>query len=101
MQGTRWGYYGLDNPSTGMTAPEIYEDISEAKNRKAFAISSGSPIRPNGMDSIRGLIMDSGSASTISVWVMPGATAFTRISCFANSRANDSVRPLMANLDVG
>ena len=48
-----------------------------------------------------GLMTESGSASTMSVWVTPGATAFTRILCLASSRASDSVSPFTANLLVG
>ena len=39
-----------------------------------------------------------GSAATISVRVMPGATAFTRIWKGPSSRARDQVRPLTAYL---
>ena len=75
--------------------------MSLARYRQAQAMSSGSPMRPSGMDSMSGLMTESGSASTMSVWVTPGATAFTRILCLASSRASDSVSPFTANLLVG
>ena len=36
-------------PSTTSACPVIHEDSSDARNRTAFAISSGSPNRPSGM----------------------------------------------------
>ena len=64
-------------------------------------MSEGSPMRPSGMLAMSGWMRDSGSASTMSVWMTPGATAFTRMPSFASSRASESVSPLTANFDVG
>lgn len=51
-----------------------------------------------GMRLMSGSIISFGSAATISVRVMPGATAFTRIWKGPSSRARDQVRPLTAYL---
>ena len=88
-------------PSTDKTAPLIYDAISLAKNRNAFAISSGSPKRCTGTPFAIAEIIFGSSAFTISVAMIPGATAFTRIPSFPSSLANDLVIPLTANLLVG
>ena len=75
--------------------------MSLARYTNALATSSGSPMRPRGMVAISGWIIFSGSAATMSVLVMPGATAFTRMPLGASSRERHCVRPLTAYLDVG
>ena len=42
-----------------------------------------------------------GTAFIMSVSVMPGATAFTRMPLGPSSRASEIVMPLTANLDAG
>ena len=42
-----------------------------------------------------------GTAFIMSVSVMPGATALTRMPLGPSSRARDTVRPLTANLEAG
>lgn len=64
-------------------------------------MSSGSPTLPRGIVAISGLITASGSAATISVLVIPGATAFTRILSQPSSLARDFVNPFTANFDAG
>ena len=48
-----------------------------------------------------GSMTDLGTARIISVSVMPGATALTRMPLGPNSRAKDTVIPFTANLDAG
>ena len=79
----------------------MYDAISLARNKNAFAISAGFPMRPRGIVLMSGAITDSGSALTISVSVIPGATAFTRIPFGASSRERDCVRPFTAYLLAG
>ena len=79
----------------------MYEASSEAKNTKALAISSGFPRRRRGMFAVNGSRTSLGTAFIMSVCVMPGATAFTRIPFGPSSRAKDTVSPFTANLDAG
>ena len=58
-------------------------------------------MRPSGIVLIRGVIISSGTLFIISVSIMPGATALTRIPAGANSRARDFVIPFTANLLAG
>ena len=88
-------------PSTLSTTPVMYEASSEAKNTKALAISSGFPRRRRGMFAVNGSRTSLGTAFIMSVCVMPGATAFTRIPFGPSSRAKDTVSPFTANLDAG
>ena len=65
---------------------------SEARNRAAFAISSGSPSRPNGVVACVSLIISSRAPSVGArachpgVEVEPGASTLTRILRGARSR---------------
>ena len=54
-----------------------------------------------GFDDLRGSMTSLGTAFIMSVSVMPGATALTRIPLGPSSRARDMVSPLTANLDAG
>ena len=84
-------------PSAGRITPVTSEAAGEARNTTGRAISSGCPSRFSGMpERIRSI-----RAWSKSVWVMrtrnpgvriwQGATAFTRIPCFAHSTASSRV----------
>ena len=79
----------------------MYEARSLDRNRKAFAMSSGSPILPAGILLISGCIIWSGNLATMSVRMIPGATALTRILSLASSLARDFVSPFTAYFDAG
>ena len=64
-------------------------------------MSSGFPRRRRGICRTSGSITSFGTAFIISVSVIPGATALTRIPLGPSSRARDTVSPLTANLEVG
>ena len=68
---------------------------SLARYKNALATSSGSPTLLSGIILISGAITCSGKAATISVFVIPGATAFTRILLGPSSLARDHVKPLI------
>jgi len=64
-------------------------------------MSSGWPRRRSGIRAIMGSMTSFGTAFIISVSVMPGATALTRIPMGPSSRASETVSPFTANLDAG
>ena len=64
-------------------------------------MSSGVPILPRGIDFISGSIICFGRFFTISVSVIPGATALTLIPNGASSRESETVIPFTANLLAG
>src|SRR6202007_1751900 len=66
-------------PSTNSSMPVTKLESSEARNSTAFAISSGSPMRPIGMvDTIRAMA-SAGCPSIAGVSVGPGLITFERI----------------------
>ena len=64
-------------------------------------MSSGLPRRRRGIRAIMGSMTSLGTAFIMSVSVMPGATALTRMPLGPSSRARETVRPLTANLEAG
>ena len=69
-----------------------------ARKTIAPAISSASRIRPSGIRPVAAVVKTSFSknASVIGVRVKPGATAFARIPCSAQSIASERVRAATA-----
>ncbi len=64
----------------------------------AFATSAGSPSLPTGCASRIGAMYSSGSSTTASVAIVPGATALTRMPLAAHSTARCLVIPEATNL---
>ena len=64
----------------------------------AFATSAGSPSLPTGWASLIGAMYSSGSSTTASVAIVPGATALTRMPLAAHSTARCLVIPEATNL---
>ena len=64
-------------------------------------MSLGFPILPSGIVFSSGSITSFGRFATMSVSIIPGATAFTLIFFGASSLARDFVNPFTANLLVG
>ena len=64
-------YYIFIPPSTWITCPDTYEDISEAKNTAMFATSSGVPPRRNGIRLFHSALTSSDSLAVISVMMNP------------------------------
>src|SRR5450756_2313859 len=79
--------YASTLPSTFNTCPVMYDDLSEAKNTHAFATSFGSPRRPIGIWLRRTARCSSPTERIISVSIIPGAIALTRIPLGASSFA--------------
>ena len=82
-------------PSTGKTAPVIQSAASEARKATACAMSSGSPMRPNGYQrSSRSKKL--GSRACRSSWtdvrIEPGMTMLARTPCGPYRTASDWVR---------
>jgi hypothetical protein len=76
--------------------------LSEARNKIASATSLGSPNRPIGWAALMaskysGPPGSSGSRFTRSVLIVPGATALTRMPCWAHSTARCFVKPVARN----
>src|SRR2546426_1009773 len=87
-------------PSTGSTTPVIAPASGLARKTIAPAISSGWSRRPSGMRRVaaRTKVSFSKNAAVIGVTVKPGATAFTRTPCTAQSIASDRVSAATAPL---
>src|SRR5262249_17364983 len=86
--------------ATGRTTPVIALAIGLARNTIALAISSASRIRPSGIRpfAARVKVSFSKNASVMGVTVKPGATAFTRTPCSAQSIASERVSAATAPL---
>src|SRR5215208_7984590 len=78
--------------------PVTKEASSEARNSMALATSDGSPSLPTGCASLMGATYSSGSSTTASVEIVPGATALTRMPLAAHSTARCLVMPEATNL---
>jgi len=79
--------------STTISCPVTKLDSSDAKNRATFAISCGSATRPKAIDFAFSLRSASTSKRVrpifiISVFVIPGAIAFTFMLYFPSSKAS-------------
>ena len=66
-------------PSTWITCPDTYEDISEAKKVATSATSSGVPPRRKGIFLAHSAFTSSDNLAVISVMMNPGAMALARI----------------------
>jgi len=77
-----------------MQVPLMYDASSEAKKQYMFAMSSGVPSLFSGVFDFIMSIIFSGIAATISVAINQGATAFTNMPFFPNSRAQVLVMPI-------
>ena len=83
-----------------MLTPVIYFDLSLARNKTAFAISSGLPILPRSISSFNKSISLFVRELFISVSITPGDTQLTRIPLGANSYANALVKPIKPALEA-
>ena len=72
-------------PSTWITCPDTYEDISEAKKVATSATSSGVPPRRKGIFLAHSAFTSSDNLAVISVMMNPGAMALARIPRDHNS----------------
>ena len=90
----------INPPSQVSTWPVMKSASGEARNATAAAISAGVPSRPMGVCSASCGSSSGGNSSSISVWMTPGATQFTRMWLGASSAARERVRPIRAALVV-
>src|SRR5207244_5957097 len=94
------GSPAVQPPSTGRTTPVIALASGLARKTIAPAISSASRSLPSGIRLVaaRLKVSFSKNAAVIGVKVKPGATAFTRTPCSAQSIASERVRAATAPL---
>lgn len=89
-------------PAIAIDSPVMYEESSEHKNAAAPAISSGCPIRLNGVTDL--IASSAPSASVIAelnlVLMTPGQIQLTRMFDDANSTASTLVNPKSAVLEI-
>src|SRR5208337_4190222 len=85
-------------PSARITWPVIYDDMSDARNNATLAISAGVPRRFMLHCCMNRAITSSAMVSIISVSIIPGAIAFTRICAYESSRESFLVAPIRAAL---
>src|ERR1700733_4427661 len=87
-------------PSMERTWPVVKDDLLEARNTIALAISSGSPIRWSGTPATRPAFRSALPVKRLSIAVSvgPGATALIRTPKPAASSAADFVSPSTACL---
>ena len=78
----------------------IYDAESEARKRTASATSSGLPIRPEGISSVKAAISCGVKEAFIEVPIIPGETQFTVIPEGATSLASALVKPIKAAFDA-
>src|SRR5947209_10996331 len=84
-------------PATRSTAPVTYDAASERRNTTASATSAAVPARAIGVVGAKRSMRPGG---WISVAMMPGATALTRMPSPASSRARPSVMDSIAPFDA-
>ncbi len=87
-------------PSTPRICPVINEDFSSARKSIALATSSGVPILPTGVSSLRTSSVSLSNPLFIGVSITPGATAFTVMPDGATSLARAFVSPITAAFDA-
>ena len=83
-----------------MSAPVMNSDLSEARNRATFAISSGLPILDSGVSDTIESSVSRDSSQFISVLISPGEMELTRILLCPSSFANALVKPIRPALEA-
>src|SRR5699024_2482067 len=82
-------------PAISCTVPDMYEDMSEARNSTTDATSDGSPARPIGISASFESMTSWRIAAVISVLMKPGWIALTRTFLKPTSFAAAFVMPTM------